>query len=336
MTLTISLSDIFQHGIFYIKNPNNLARDRDALRSRLNRPDSIDVSFSNGSLTASGGHPVEIPERVIPSGKWTNADAEGGFYYTVNNEAELEKKWPALLSTHPDFVKIYLLYSDEYSRRRDDRKFYAWKGLDPALLPIIVKKAHAAGLRVSTHIENAADFHNALTAGVDEINHMPGFRYGSDVVKHPISAFEISEQDARRAAKQGTYVVTTLEGSTSKLNPEQRREQDKLNAKNLRVLLKHHVHLALGSDSYRSDTLPEALYISSLHVMSNLQLLNIWCTGTVETIFPRRKVGHLNEGYETSFLVLAGNPIEDFPAVKKIDMEVKQGHILDLNPAKKN
>src|SRR5207249_5838999 len=56
-----------------------------------------------------------------------------------------------------------------------------WKGLDPALLPEIVQKAHATGLRVSTHIENAADFHNALVAGVDEINHMPGFRYGADI-----------------------------------------------------------------------------------------------------------------------------------------------------------
>jgi len=58
-----------RHGIFYVKNPNNLARDRDSLRSKLNRPDTIDVSFSNGSLTGSGGHPVEIPERVIRTGK---------------------------------------------------------------------------------------------------------------------------------------------------------------------------------------------------------------------------------------------------------------------------
>jgi len=46
-------------------------------------------------------------------------------------------------------------------------------------------------------------------AGVDEINHMPGFRYGSDVEKHAITEFEISEADARLAAKQQTFVVTT-------------------------------------------------------------------------------------------------------------------------------
>lgn len=319
------IASYLRHGIFYVKNPNNLARDRDALLARLDRPDSIDVSFSNGSFTGSGGHPLEIPERLIHTGKWTQADAEGGFFYTVDNAAELEKKWPDLLSTHPDFVKSYLLYSDEYVRRRDDPHFYAWKGLDPALLPLIVKKAHAAGLRVSTHIEDAADFHNALVAGVDEVNHMPGFRFEADVEQHPISQFEITEADAQRAAKQGTYVVTTLAGTNKR-----DAAQDQLNVRNLRTLLKHHVHLALGSDSYRLDTLPEALYLNSLHVLSRLQLLNLWCTSTVETIFPGRKVGQLKEGFEASFLVLADNPLEDFSAIEKIGLEVKRGHVLDV------
>jgi imidazolonepropionase-like amidohydrolase len=52
----------------------------------------------------------------------------------------------------------------------------------------------------------------------------------------------------------------------------------------------------------------------------------------VETIFPGRKVGRLKEGYEASFLVLGGDPIEDFTAVEKIELEVKQGHLLDSDP----
>jgi len=319
-----------EHGIFYVKNPNNLARDRDALLPKLDRPESIDVSFSNGSLTGSGGHPVEIPDRVIHSGKWTQADAEGGFYYIVDSAADLEKKWPALLATRPDFIKTYLLYSNEYSRRKDDPKFSAWKGLDPDLLPAIVKKAHGAGLRVSTHIENAADFHNALLAQVDEINHMPGFRYTADVEKHLASEFEITEADARLAAKQGTFVVTTLAGSAPS-DPEQQREQDQLNAKNLATLLKHHVPLALGSDAYRSDTAAEAKYVASLHVMDNTTLLNIWCTSTAQTIFPHRKIGELKAGFEASFLVLAGDPVKDFSEVGKIDLRVKQGRVLDVS-----
>ena len=71
--------------------------------------------------------------------------------------------------------------------------------MDPALLKTIVQKAHGAGLRVSTHVESAADFHNALMAGVDEINHTPGFRTQGDVLAHKTSEFQIAESDAKFA-----------------------------------------------------------------------------------------------------------------------------------------
>ena len=63
--------------------------------------------------------------------------------------------------------------------------------------------------------------------------------------------------------------------------------------------------------------------------MSNAELLNIWCTSTVQTIFPRRKLGELKEGYEASFLVLSADPIKDFSAIEKIDLRVKQGRVLE-------
>lgn len=315
-----------QHGIFYVKNPNSLARDRPVLAPKINQPQSIDVVFSNAGLTGSGGHPVEIPERAIKRGLWTKADAEGGFYFTIDNEADLEKKWPLLLATQPNFIKTYLLYSEQYAKRKNDPKFLYWRGLDPSVLPLIVKKAHAAGLRVSSHIESAADFHNALVAGVDEINHMPGFRSLSDIEEHSPFDFEISDADARLAAARRIFVVTTLRNQQS--DEKLQRQQDSINSRNLLMLLKYHVKVALGSDSYRDDTVPEALYLHSLHVIDNRTLLNMWCTTTSETIFPGRKIGHLKEGYEASFLVLSTNPLDDFTSVERIALRVKQGQIL--------
>jgi len=35
----------FQHGIFYIQNPNNLPNGREQVVSKINRPDSIDVTL---------------------------------------------------------------------------------------------------------------------------------------------------------------------------------------------------------------------------------------------------------------------------------------------------
>jgi predicted amidohydrolase YtcJ len=323
-----------RHGIFYVKNPNCLPHASAQLAGQVNTPSSIDVTFSNGGFTGSGGHPIEFQERNIERGIWTKAEGEGAFYYAIDSSADLERKWPLHLATKPDFIKTYLLFSEEYETRRMDKAFFGWKGLDPSLLKTLVAKAHAAGLRVSTHIESAADFHNALVAGVDEINHMPGFRMHADVRPHPVSAFEVSEADARLAARQGTFVVTTLAGATA-LDPNgpdasRRREQDSLNARNLKLLSTSGVRIAIGSDSYRADSLPEALYLESLGILDNLSLLKIWCQTTVQTIFPRRKLGFLKEGYEANFIVLDGDPLINFTNVTKVRLRVKRGSVLSL------
>jgi predicted amidohydrolase YtcJ len=67
-------------------------------------------------------------------------------------------KWPEIKAGKPDFIKTYLIYSEEYAKRKDDKAYDGWKGLDPALLPEIVRKAHRDGLRVSTHVETATIF----------------------------------------------------------------------------------------------------------------------------------------------------------------------------------
>lgn len=323
-----------RHGIFYVKNPDCLPNTRDQLGGQVNTPSTIDVTFSNGGFTGAGGHPIEILKRNIGRGIWTDAEGEGAFYYVTDSAAELDRKWPAHLATRPDFIKTYLLYSEEYAARRMDQAFFGWKGLDPLLLTIFVGKAHAAGLRVSTHIESAADFHNAVVAGVDEINHMPGFRMHADLRPHPISAFEVSEADAKLAARQGIFVVTTLVGATA-LDPNgpdapKRREQDALNARNLKLLYASGVRIAIGSDSYRVDSVPEALYLESLGALDNLSLLRMWCETTVQTIFPRRKIGFLKEGYEANFIVLGGDPLTHFANVTDIRLRVKRGHVLSV------
>jgi hypothetical protein len=64
--------------------------------------------------------------------------------------------------------------------------------------------------------------------------------------------------------------------------------------------------------------------------LRRLELLKVWCETTAETIFPKRKIGHLKDGYEASFLVLHAGPIADFANTQKIEMRVKQGEILSL------
>ena len=74
----------------------------------------------------------------------------------------------------------------------------------------------------------------------------------------------------------------------------------------------------------------EALSLAKLNSIDNLTLLKMWCEATVATIFPKRKLGYLKDGYVANFLVLTANPLADFANVKTIELRVKQGEPLQL------
>lgn len=322
-------------GIFYVKNPNNLPRSRTPLLDKINNPSSIDVVFSNGGLTASGGHPVDIVKRGIERGGMTAADGDGAFYFIIDDLGDLDRKWPAIVAGKPDFIKTYLMYSEEYEKRKSDDKYLSWRGLNPTLLPEIVRRAHRAGLRVATHVETATDFHNALIAGVDEMAHTPGFRpeFG-DWTKYDASRFKISDADARLAGRKRVSVATTLvsavEQAFLKKGGVPTNEIRDLLTDNLQLLKKYNVPIAIGSDSYRQTSLPEALNLHKLGVFDNRELLKLWCETTPESIFPTRRLGRLRNAYEASFLVLDGNPLVDFSNVQRINRRFKQGEFLSV------
>lgn len=322
-------------GIFYVKIPNNPPRAKTALSGRINTRDSIDVAFSNGSLTATGGHPAPLAQRNLERSGRTEDWAEGKFYFAIDTLEDLERKWPLVLASKPDFIKALLQYSEEHEQRHGNAAFVDWSALDPSFLPLIVERAHAADLRVSCHIETATDFHNALVAGVDEINHMPGLRpERNDWTNVRIDRYKISQADADLAARRGTIVVTTFSSAVARIAKatpgEAFREWRELLIFNLRMLKNAGVALAVGSDRYSGTALAEALALEDLGVFSNSELLRMWCDTSAKTIFPARNIGALREGYEASLLILTANPLDDFKAVRSIERRFKQGEFISI------
>ena len=320
-------------GVFYDQNPLTLERARAGMAGLVNVPTGVDVAWALGGFTGTGGHPTGLFLRNLSAGVFTEADGEGGMFFTIDSLADLDRKWPAYLARRPDFVKALLLYSEEYAKRRGDSTYFNWRGMNPAVLPELVRRAHASGLRVMAHVETAADFHTAVAAGVDQIVHMPGFR-GNERTRLPsIGPYVIANEDAALAAKRRVVVVTTLEQAGAHYDANgpdslERRQFDRLNQRNLSTLKRHGVLLAVGSDNYRETSVPEARYLASLGVLSNLDVLKMWSETTPTAIFPRRKIGRLEPGYEASFLALDGNPLVDFANTGRIRLRVKQGHLL--------
>jgi imidazolonepropionase-like amidohydrolase len=321
------LDQYLRDGIFYAKNPASIRRDTEQIKNLINKPDSVDVTFANAGLTASGGHPVKLYDKILIKVKapGPHGNFENLAYYVIDNKEDLERKWPLIVADHPDFIKTHLLYSEEFEKRRDDTAYYGNKGLDPKLLPLIVARAHAGGLRVTCHIETAADFRNALAADVDEIAHLPGYYVDPT---HP-EWFPITKEDAALAARKGVDVVTTTYVATDEIKkPEDLKKAQAIQINNLRLLHDAGVKLAVGPDVYGVTSLAEIMNLYQLKVFDNLTLLKMWSENSPALIFPGRKIGHLQDSYEASFLVLDGNPLEDFMNIEKIRLRFKQGNFI--------
>jgi imidazolonepropionase-like amidohydrolase len=326
------LDQYLHDGIFYAKNPASIHRDTEKIKALINRPDSVDVIFANAGITATGGHPVKLYEVYLAKKKTPgpNGNFENLGYYIIDNKEDLNRKWPLIMADHPDLIKTHLLYTEEFEKRRDDPAFYGDKGLDPKVLALIVAKAHADGLKVACHIETAGDFRNALAAGVDEIAHLPG--YYPDLA-HP-DWFPITAADAALAASKGVDVVTTTYVPTDEVkDPEKLKKMQAIQVHNLRILHDAGVKLAIGPDVYGVTSLAEAMNLYQLKAFDNLTLLKMWTEASSEVIFPSRKIGHLQDGYEASFLVLDRDPIENFENVKGIRLRFKQGNFISDHAA---
>lgn len=296
-------------GVLYMKNTNSTPRRSLDGRALVNRPGSIDVTYSFGGLTSPGGHPAFIYNFIIRDGQWpgwTTADLDGQAYHALRDSADFAGRWAAIMEPRPDFLKLYLEGSE-----RHGTELPGPRGLDPALVPVIVRYARAAGLHTTAHVTSVHDVRVAVHAGVDELAHLPLER--------------LTDDDVALLAAHGIRVVTTV---LSHRPGGRGAAMEAVHADNLRRLHAAGVTIAIGTDNDDSPVFTEADAVCRLGILDNAALLKIWTEGTAAAIHPERRIGRIEEGYEASFVLLEENPLEDFNAVRRVMLRVKQGDVL--------
>jgi hypothetical protein len=196
----------------FVNNPNDIPEFVEKILHNLNRPESIDVVFAHAGLTGHNGHPIALYEEVLRLHRyepvigareksWFNGRAS----FPISTLKDLANQWPANMATQPDFVKVYLANSEHFGSNAPSTHNGLRKGLDPRLIGPIVTRAHQQGLRVSAHIETAADFRTAVQEGVDEIAHVPGWFLPTSSQR---SAVLLMQEDAQLVAKHRVVTVT--------------------------------------------------------------------------------------------------------------------------------
>lgn len=312
-------------GVFYAAMLCSDPTGVEPLRGRSGTAETPDVVFVTSCMTSSDGHPLAmlLDDKSDPPVRLE--DVADKAVLVMDRVEDVARKWPLVMARQGQLVKLILSFHDRPGLRRDPKN-RGRLGLSPEVAAAIVQQAQASGLRVSAHVDTAADFAAALNAGVDQIAHLPGYFFHHDAHAED---FLISPEVARRAAERRVEVVTTTAATQlfrsdasllARIEATQRQ--------NLRTLREAGVRLLLGSDVFTGTALTEYRRLQHLGVFEPLELLQMATIDTPRAIFPTRRVGCLTVGCEASFLVLPADPLRDPEALGRATLRVKQGRVL--------
>ncbi len=261
---------------------------------------------------------------------------ENKAYYFLDTKEDVDAKWPLIMKYKPDHIKICLSDAKNYPEKRrleraDDN------GLSEEVAAYVVQRAHKEGLRVFAHIETADDARVCAQIGVDVLAHLPGYFW--DGTEETKAKYCMTKKDVTLFKKVGLTLIPTvnIHGTTkydSAGNPTFYQENYlkvlKYKKEMLQALYTAKVTIALGGDYFGNTVAPEIDTLIKYKFFSNRQLLTIYSKLTPQSIFPKRKLGEIKEGFEASFVVLLENPLLNIEAIKNILFRIKQGFFIKL------
>ncbi|MDX1706735.1 hypothetical protein [Pseudidiomarina sp.] len=314
-----------QKGIFYAAMLCGNHRTAAKTRQTLKEGGLVDVVLAGACISSSDGHPLRmaINSRRTEDFEPNPEDLYDRSYIVIDSPEEVAQKWPLIEAGSDDLVKIILVHH-ERAERRNNETFFGVNGLAAETVKALVPFLQARGRRVAAHTESAADFALAVAAGVDWIAHLPGYNWWEG---HTAADYRLSDQSVAQAAEKNILVIPTAgvvalmgDKSVDRLQAVAALQRD-----NLQRLREAGVTLLTGSDRFDADVLSEVDYLAGLDMFTRFELLEMLVHVTPRALFPERRVGRLEEGYEASFLVLGGNPIVDFAHLRNIRLRVKRG-----------
>ena len=329
--------EFLKDGVFYVWNPNLIStawNTSDA--DYYARKDTYDVKTSMGGVTEPGGHPEKLYVKTLAKYVYrgfTYDDFYQAAFHYGRNEAEIEATLDLLVSQGAQFIKAMLLWSEEYDLRRDNDTYYGLKGLSPNNFSYLVKAAHKRNLTVFAHIQTRYDAIIAVAAGADMLGHLPA--YSPPMNEQEFEQIALTEADtitiaAANVPSVPTYVIsayhyqyTEKEGN---LNKPWMDRHYMIQAENLRKLATAGATILTGTDG------PAAIYDEVNHwvdiggLTASQALTSVYKTSRY--LFPNRKIGKIEPGFEADFLVMSKSPADDINHLSAIEMRIKGGQLI--------
>ncbi|MCZ6662118.1 MAG: amidohydrolase family protein [Actinobacteria bacterium] len=318
------IASFIDAGILYAAILNARVSSR-ACQAEFHGNGSVEIVNALAGITASEAHPSQIGLYFLEKD-----EIEGEWVHFIDQAEDLDRVLARVEAGRPDLLKIFLSYSEDYAQLRTDKTIAPWyRGLDPAMVPDIVRKAHSMGLRVAAHVMSASDFEVAVDSNVDLVAHLPGFAPGAaftDGDEHPYllasesdpDRYRISSEVAARAAEQDIHVATTVSGGSPTASI----------AENLRTLRDAGVRLLIGSDRGEFNSVDEAVFLAENALMPAADVVYSLAVSTPQFLFPDRTIGSLESGAEATFVALRADPLANIGNLRDPLWVVQRGAVL--------
>lgn len=320
--------DYLRRGIFYSAQLAANADEISGHRGLLGGPGRVDVLWAEATLSSSDGHPLglalagarqagmpEKPEDFIDKAFWA-----------IDTHTDLATKWPKIAESQPKLIKVIVVDDAHAAAQRKDPSSYGQRGMSAALLPEVVKRAHAIGARVAAHVDSADDIARVVAAGVDIVAHL------NTRIPSGLSAADLrlSNEAIADMKRRGTVVIPTVAVTRYylKAHPEDRVALMAVIGDNLARLKAAGVPMLTGSDLFDGSVVDEIEAMNATKVFGTGELLRLATKITPQAMFPERRIGIFAEGAETSLVAYDADPTHDLAVLRAPRLAIKQGEIL--------
>ncbi|WP_306252997.1 amidohydrolase family protein [Parvularcula sp. IMCC14364] len=191
-------------------------------------------------------------------------------------------------------------------------------------LTAIVEEAHARGLKVASHAHGAVGIKNAITAGVDTIEH----------------ASFMDDEAIRMAKRAGTYLsmdiynteYTLAEGEKLGVREEslaKERQVGEIQRNSFTKAVQAGVKVVFGSDAAIYPHGDNANQLSRMvrFGMTPVQAVQAATVVAAEALGQEDSVGSIKAGASADIIAVDGNPFEDVSVLENVSFVMKEGVI---------
>jgi imidazolonepropionase-like amidohydrolase len=319
-------------GVFYVWNPNSIVLSSQD-KAFFGTATTYSLKIAQGGITEPRGHPEPLYTDILAKYVYKGREKEwfiGNAFHYGRTPEEIVTVLDKLKSQGADFVKAYLLHSEDYEMRKDDPKFEGARGLNPANMPFLVAGARRRGMKVAVHVETAADLVTAAQSGAAVAAHLPG--YGGSGTE----AMKLSAEQARIVANSGIRLTPTYGLAAGLVDEKASLAEQKATAdanakrqlENMVLLKNSRAAFIMGTDGL-GPVFEEAERWVAIGGMTDPEAARV-VFETGAWLFPDRRIGCFQPGCEADFLVLASDPTLDIRNLRAIEQRYKAGKVLNL------